>query len=424
MRALLFLSTLLILSSAGLSADGPRQPAFTGAQGFGAFSKGGKGGAIVRVTSLSGSGAGSLREALAKAGPRIVVFEVSGVIDLEEKGIVVTEPYLTVAGATAPAPGITLIRGGIAIATHNVVVQHIAVRPGEAGYPKKSGWSPDGLSTNAASQVIVDHCSLTWAVDENLSASGPMFGGGGTVEEWRKYTSHDITFSNCIIAEGLSRSTHEKGEHSKGTLLHDNTTNISIIGNLYASNLERSPMAKGGTHAVIVNNWIANAGRRAIHLALGPHEWVGHHPLPARLAIVGNVMEHGPDTVPGMALFSVHYNSPVELYLEDNVAVDRTGKAVALVDPQNVPVQDVRPPWPEGLEALPPAMVKEYVAKNAGARPWDRDPIDARIVRAALEGKGKIIDSEQEVGGYPKRPEKRAAFVEAEWDLDNLRRKE
>ena len=175
-------------------------PAFPGAQGWAAKTVGGRGGRIIRVTNLNGEGPGSLRAAIEAEGPRIVVFEVGGVIDLDRKTLKLVNPYITIAGQTAPSPGVTLIRGGMDIGGHDVIVQHIRIRPGSAGQEWMSGWDEDGIATQAAYNVIIDHCSLEWATDENLSASGPRF-TGATPEEWRAGTSHDITFSINLIAE-------------------------------------------------------------------------------------------------------------------------------------------------------------------------------------------------------------------------------
>jgi hypothetical protein len=368
--------------------------AFPDAVAFGKATTGGRGGKIVRVTTLDAKGPGSLREALRAKGARIVVFEVAGVIDLAGDRLTVKEPFVTIAGQTAPSPGITLIKGTLSVETHDVIVQHLRIRPGEAGHAKKSGWEADGLVAIAASRTIFDHCSCTWAVDENLSASGERF-KGESVADWRRNTSHDITISNCIIAEGLSHSTHKKGEHSKGSLLHDNATNIVVIGNLYASNVERNPLTKGGVHAVIINNWISNPGRNAIHNALGEGEWKGHPHEASRLTVVGNVLEHGPDTQPDVRLFKNTTGSPLAIYLEDNLAFDREKQPLPATNEKSLASLLVteKPLWPDGLKSLPASEVKEYVAKNAGARPWDRDAIDRRIVEAALAGKGKIIDS-------------------------------
>ncbi|HEX5006578.1 MAG TPA: pectate lyase, partial [Hyphomonadaceae bacterium] len=249
--------------------------AFPGALGWAAKTSGGRDGEIIRVTTLNAEGPGSLRAAVEAKGPRIVVFEVGGVIDLGAKTLAVREPFLTIAGQTAPSPGITLIRGGMDLATHDVVVQHIRVRPGTAGGSYRKGPDFDSISTQGgAYNVIVDHCSLTWGTDENLSASGNRF-TGPTVEDWRKGASHDITFSNNIIAESLAVATHAKGEHSKGSLIHDNATNILIVGNLYAHNMERNPLFKGGVHGAVVNNLIYNPGWKALHYNLMANEWAG-----------------------------------------------------------------------------------------------------------------------------------------------------
>jgi pectate lyase len=396
--------------------------AFRGAQGWAAETPGGRGGQIIRVTTLDASGPGSLREAVTTSGPRIVVFEVGGVIDLAKQSISIDEPFLTVAGQTAPSPGITLIRGGIQIATHDVVIRHLRVRPGEAGAGKKSGWEVDAIATNAAYNVIVDHCSCTWATDENLSASGPRFAGGDTVEQWRKSTSHRVTFSNCIVAECLHRSTHGKGPHSKGSLIHDNATEIAIIANLYASNVQRNPLFKGGAQGVIVNNFISNPGNRAIHYRLPAGEWEGRVYATGQMAVVGNVMQSGIDTVDGLPLVKYDGEGVFSVFLKDNLAMDRKGKEVEhFVGASPRPGRECRmlsdlPFWPAELEAMPANDVREYVARNVGARPWDRDEIDTRIVRAALDGTGRIIDSEEEVGGYPVAEETRTEFDPNDWE--------
>lgn len=158
--------------------------------------RGGAGGKIIRVTTLAASGAGSLAEALATPGPRVIEFALGGVIDLGGRSLRVAEPYVTIAGETAPSPGLTLIGGGMGITTHDVIVRHLRIRPGAGARATKSGREVDGLATGGgARDVIVDRCSLTWATDENLSASGPRF-EGATPDDWRKNTSHRITFSH------------------------------------------------------------------------------------------------------------------------------------------------------------------------------------------------------------------------------------
>ncbi|WP_116808824.1 pectate lyase family protein [Steroidobacter cummioxidans] len=413
-------SLLLLLTAATSLAAADNLLAFPGAQGAAAQTPGGRGGRIIRVTTLDASGPGSLLEALETKGPRIVVFEVGGVIDMQKHEIKIKEPFLTIAGQTAPSPGITLIRTGIDVLTHDVILQHIRVRTGSAGAEPRKGWEPDAFSTIGAYNVIVDHCSLTWAVDENLSASGPRF-TGKTVADWRKGTSHSITFSNNIIAEGLRHSTHAKGEHSKGSLIHDNATDILIINNLYAHNHERNPLFKGGVHGMVINNLIYNPGPRAVHYNLIAEEWRGQPYQNGRLALIGNVLRGGPSTPPNLPLFMLGGSGDLEYYEADNIAVDWTGQDLPKLgrytnsSAKLIPM--AKPALPFGVQPIAAAEVQDAVILDAGARPWDRDPIDARIVADTIEGRGEIIDSEDDVGGYPAYKETRQKFDEKAWDL-------
>jgi len=414
------------LLSLDTRAAGEPTPAFPGAQGWAAGTPGGRGGKLLRVTTLAMSGPGSFAEALQTRGPRIIVFEVGGVIDLGGRTWKIAEPYLTVAGQTAPSPGITFIRGGFDIATHDVVVQHIRVRPGSAGFPKRSGHDFDAISVMAGHDVIVDHCSLTWATDENLSASGPRF-TGETPEEWRAGTSHRVTFSNNLIAEGLANSTHVKGEHSKGSLIHDNATDILIVGNLYAHNKERSPLFKGGVRGAIVNNLIYDPGPRALHYNLIAEEWGNHPPQIGRMVAIGNVLRAGPSTPAEMAFLTLGGSGSLEWYSEDNLAVDRLGRPLPLTGRYTTAPADLipiaRPSLPAGVVPMPSAEVQDAVIRVVGARPWDRDPIDSRIVANVIEARGGIIDSEDDVGGYPTYAETRAPFEPAQWDLRYMTRR-
>lgn len=399
-------------------------PAFPGAQGWAAHTVGGRGGKIIKVTTLAPTGPGSLSEALDADGPRIIVFEVGGVIDFAKQEIRIRKPFVTVAGQTAPSPGITLIRTGIDVSAHDVILQHIRIRVGGAGAAKRSGWEPDAFSSvTGAYNIIVDHCSFTWAVDENLSASGSRFIGANE-EEWRKNVSHNVTFSNNIIAEGLANSTHAKGEHSKGSLIHDNVSNILIIGNLYAHNYERSPLFKGGVRGMIINNLIYDPGPRAVHYNLIPEEWEGHEYLRGQMTLLGNVLRAGPSTPHDIALFMLGGSGDIELYEADNIAVDRLGNPLPKTGRYTTSSAKIlplkKPAMPFGVKPMSAVAVQDSVIKNVGARPWDRDKVDARIVADTIEGRGKIIDDESEVGGYPQYPETRKTFNEKEWDLATM----
>ncbi|WP_241241785.1 pectate lyase family protein [Sphingobium algorifonticola] len=411
-------------AAAASAAKAEKAAAFPGAVGWAATTPGGRGGRIIRVTTLAAEGPGSLRAALEAKGPRIVVFEVGGVIDMGRTGIRITEPYLTIAGQTAPSPGITLIRTGIDIATHDVVMRHIRVRTGVDGQPPLSGWEADALSTVAGHDIVIDHCTFTWGVDENMSASGPRF-TGQTPVEWRANTSHNITFSYNIAAEGLANASHPKGEHSKGTLIHDNATGILIYRNVYAHNVERNPLLKGGAHAALVNNILYNPGERAVHYNLMALEWAGYPYQNGKLSAVGNVLRGGVSTAPGLPFLTLGGDGDLEYYGKDNLAVDRFGKPLPMFgrygETQAKLIETRTPPtWWPGLDILPVRDVETHVLANAGARPWDRDADDIRVLFFVAEGRGTIIDDEKTVGGYPKMPASRAPFVAADWNLDTM----
>jgi len=139
----------------------------------------------------------------------------------------------------------------------------------------------------------------------------------------------------------------------------------------------------------------------------------------------GNVLRAGPDTRK-LALFMIGGSGDVDLFLEDNLAVDVIGEATIpeigryTTAPVKVNLLRSPPPLPFGVELLPSAQVQDAVIARAGATPWNRDPIDRRIVADVIEGRGAIIDSQDEVGGYPQYAETRRPFVESEWNLDTM----
>lgn len=416
-NTLLFVSLIFLCGKS--KEDANDKLAFPGAMGWAATTIGGKGGNIVKVTNLKKEGKGSLRAALETDGSRIIVFEVGGIIDLEGSAIRIEKPFVTLMGQTAPDPGITIIKGGLSIRTHQVIIQHIRVRPGENNQPKKSGWEIDAISTSSAHHIIIDHCSVSWATDESLSASGPRFNGENP-EEWRKNTSHTITFSNNLIAESLSNSTHSKGEHSKGSLIHDNVTDVAIVRNIYASNYDRNPLFKGGTEGVIVNNYIFNPGRAAIDYGLVNGQWRNKEFIPGKISIVGNVMEKGPDTKESLQFW--HAMGPVEVYFKNN-KVDGEIFFIEQKEEDSFEILEQKPVWPDNLDVISKEQLKEYLLENVGARPWNRDGIDTRIIREVKERINRVIDSENEVGGYPIYEPTYEEFNIEEWDMKNLTHK-
>ena len=414
-----------LAATSALAAEPAVNPYTFDTRGWAATARGGQGGRILRVTTLAANGPGSLRAALEATGPRTVVFEVGGVIDMAGQNIVIKNGDLTLAGQTAPSPGISVIKAETMIAASNVLVQHLRFRPGEFGRPKKGGGDQDGISTvGAVHDVIVDHCSFSWATDENLSASGPRF-TGSTPAQWRAGTSHRITFSHNLNYESLSNSVHEKGEHSKGSLIHDNTSGVLIYRNVYASNMERNALFKGGAQGAMVNNLIFNPGRRAAHYNLWAAEWGGQPHQIGRVSLVGNVYRQGPDTEAGTPLFLLRGDADVELHLHDNLALDRQGGVVAATGNQSSGRAQIRllaqADLPPGVPVMAAAQLAQALPAAVGARPWDRDELDTRLLRELAAGRGRIIDSEIENPlGYPRHKPTQRAFDERDWNLADM----
>ena len=366
----------------------------------GAQTDGGLAGTLLRVTSLADRGPGSLRAAVEANHPRLVVFEVGGIIDLQGRTLVVRNPHLTIAGQTAPDPGITIIRGGIVIETHDVVIQHLAVRPGDRGNPDRE-WAPDALSVRRGSSgpahdIVFEHCSATWAVDENLSTSGPA-------DAAPEQTASGITIRHCLVAEALSASTHPKGEHSKGTLIHDGVRNVAILGSVYAHNRDRNPRLKGGTTASVLETVIYNWGSAAVALGSRGAEKIL---APAEAVLAGNLVIAGPDT--RSRVFVKGYDEGGRVFLGQNLLIG------AKLKDDRVVAGDA------SVSTAAPRQAAEIALRRAGARPARRDPIDARIIRSIIEGTGRIIDSQEEVGGYPVREATKRALTVPE-DIDERR---
>jgi hypothetical protein len=403
----------LLLGLAGAALAHPPDP-----------TEGGKGGRIIRVTTLARDGPGSLAAAIEASGPRIIVFEVGGAIDLQRSVLEIVEPHVTIAGQTAPSPGITLLRGGIDVKTHDVKISHLRVLTGADGQPPMSGWEADSLSTVAAHEVVIENSTFMWGIDENMSASGPRF-TGGTVAEWRVGTSRNVVFRLNLAAEGLANASHPKGEHSKGSLVHDNATGIVFDRNVWAHNVERAPLVKGGAQVLLVNNLIYNPQHRAVHYNLMDLEWAGRSPVTGEITAIGNVLRGGNDTNEGLPFLMLGGVGDLAWYGRDNRAVDRHGSPLpqfgrygetpARLIEAEAPLADLA-----GYDILPSAEVETALLATAGARPWDRGAEEIRVLFFIAEGRGEILDSEDEVGGYPRIEPSQAAFREDDWDLATM----
>lgn len=215
-------------------------PAFPNAQGGGAISEGGRGGKIIEVTNLNSSGTGSLREAIEENGPRIVIFKVSGIIDLQSRPLEIKNPYISILGQSAPEGGITIKGHEISIQTHDVIIQYLKVRTGRNNSFTKQVGDSIGMSNNAYN-VIIDHCSLSWSNDENAQ-----------VWSYDK-PSRNITWSWNILSEGLTYNHASCGLIAGSNVNPDDMTDIDIHHNLFAHFNNRMPLIKVKSSRVINN---------------------------------------------------------------------------------------------------------------------------------------------------------------------------
>jgi hypothetical protein len=344
------------------------------------------------VTNLDDDGRGSFRAALRVPGPKTILFEVGGEIQLSAD-LDISDPFVTVAGQSAPSPGITLRGAGLRVFSHNVLVQHIRIRVGDA-YDGPDPKIRDAFQVLGpdAHDVVIDHVSASWGIDETASTWYPL---------------HDVTISHCIISEGLNLSLHPEGAHSAGLLVGDGSQRIAVIGNLMAHNNDRNPILKGNTSTIVLNNLIYNPGYRSIRIS--DPEGSG----PTIASLVGNVLRTGPSTENDyLVSFSGTVKRGTQVYLLNNVAPTHVHMSKTL---GFQPIVDVAPIWIQTLEVRPGDQVTDWVLAHAGARPADRDAVDRRIVREVRATRGRMIDSQNDVGGWPAlEPTRRALQIPAD----------
>lgn len=348
---------------------------------------------------------GGLDAILETAGDnKLIIFEVSGVIDGGSVSpVYVQENYITIAGQTAPSPGIILKNYMMIFSGHDILIQHIRTRMTDAkeGTPYEQRGAiniteyPGGT---AAYNAVVDHCSFSWSMDENV-------GIGGTTNK-----SNNISISNCIIAEGLNNNRHSTPNHAMG-LISPGGTNIGIFNNFFISHYARNPyFTSNGNHAtdaLIANNFIFNC--KAVGTQFETRTTVDN------FNIIGNVTEggddsgtYGSDRVVGLMR---DQNDATDIYIYDNKCDNSTGTET----------QDDASDWntsftfvreitggtvettckslsatfsnPSGWTPLASSAVKTSVLANAGARPADRDAVDTRLVSEGNAGTGTVIDT-------------------------------
>lgn len=402
---------LLLILASGINYA--QQIAFPGAEGYGKYTVGGRGGVVYEVTNLNDSGTGSLRAAVEASGARTVVFRVSGTITLT-KDLKITNPNITIAGQTAPGDGICLRKYALVISANQVIIRYIKVRLGN-----ESGGESDALSSRGWNNIVLDHVSTSWSVDETMSL----------------YFCENITIQWCMVSESLYNSNHPKGNHGYGGI---NGGNFSTSHhNLLAHHSSRNPrMASGCGNFDYRNNVIYNWGFNSTYG--GEQQQVGdvNHSF-STINLVANYYKPGPATKSGAIRYRIvnpSYRDVVsdygDWYVADNVVV---GNATVTANNWNGGVQPqggagdyqylkLDNPWPAMSFNQQTATDAYYsVLDNVGATLPKRDIVDARIVsdtrngNATYEGptyetvqsvpdKAKlcgIIDLPDNVGGWP-----------------------
>jgi hypothetical protein len=373
----------LLSSNATLTVNTPQAPAFPGAEGAGANATGGRGGDVYYVTTLANTGTGSLRNGIsgAPASGRTILFKVSGNIVLTST-LTVNKPNITIAGQTAPGDGICLQDYSFNIAANNVIVRHLRTRLGTNALQEA-----DAMWINSGTNIIVDHVSASWSVDEVLSSSTDVA---------------NLTVQNCFITESLNNSIHSKGAHGYGGIISASAnTTFSYLRNLYAHNQSRNPRigsdAQAGTLRLdFRNNVIYNYGGRA--------GYTGGTDESTEINYVGNYCLKGPSSTYNFILqgggSTTHvYQNGNFIDLNRNGLVDGTDTGWGMfsetytqfASPFEVPAATT--------ESAPVAY--QRVVALSGAMPWRRDSNDQRIASTVRQQNGAIIDAVAQVGTWP-----------------------
>lgn len=358
-------------------------PAFPGAEGYGAYTPGGRGGKVFVVTNLNDSGQGSFREACGAEEPRIVVFNVSGIIDLQTP-IMITNPYITIAGQTAPGDGICLKRRELNIFTHDVVVRYIRSRPGDI-----SGVELDAISVGKdAHDVILDHCSANWSVDECLSPSGAIY---------------NVTVQWCLIGQSLQKSVHKKGAHGFGSLVRG-IGGITLHHNLWINNTARNPRLgdnynKPPWPTIDVRNNVMYNWSQMVSGMTGGNVSANY---------VSNYLRPGPNSS-NRAPIILTETSKVKFYVEGNIVEGRpqfTQKPEAMFEAgveKGLKLFEImdKPFKTAPVKTTSAEVAYKQVLAHVGVSRPVRDSIDVWLIHQVRTNTGKMIDSQNEIGGWP-----------------------
>ena len=395
------LSLALCASVFSQDASTSEALAFPGAEGFGKFTTGGRGGKIYIVTNLNDNGPGSLREAIQKKESRIIVFAVSGTIALEST-LNISYGNVTIAGQSAPGDGICLRNYTVKVNADNVIVRYLRFRLGDEAKQQDDSFSGSSRKKN----IIIDHCSMSWAVDECASF----------------YHNKNFTLQWCIISESLNHSVHEKGDHGYGGIWGGE--GATFHHNLLASHTSRLPRFSGSSTTPNSTDELVDFSNNVIYNWESNSTYGGEK---GRYNVVGNYYKPGLSTK-AVKPWILNPFSPVgRFFLYGNVLhgfdnVTKNNWRGVKVDHSD----SVRATVPFTVTFIPQQTANdayEEVLKNAGAS-YKRDAVDSRVVDEARNGKsfsGKkrngIIDSQNDVGGWP---EKKSLTPLADSDQDGM----
>ncbi|WP_318344682.1 pectinesterase family protein [Flagellimonas baculiformis] len=368
----------------GLSQSESRILAFPSAEGFGRYASGGRGGEVYIVTNLNDSGEGSLRKGIIKHGPRTIVFAVSGTIYLKSP-LDINRGDLTLAGQTAPGDGITLAGYPVSIKADNVIIRYMRFRMGDI---KKQ--QADAIGGRDTKNVILDHCSMSWATDEVASF----------------YRNHNFTMQWCIVSEALNRSVHEKGDHGYGGIWGG--ANVSFHHNLIASNNSRNPRFSGSSTTENLADEFVDFRNNVIYNWGGNSIYGGEK---GTYNVVNNYFKSGPATSKGRKDRIVNPSEPYgKFYVDGNhvegfpkISKDNWSGGVQCDDPQSTKLEKAISIH-DNIRTQSAQEAYLSVLKSAGAS-LQRDAVDKRIIDnvrmgTATVGNG-IIDSQEQVGGWP-----------------------
>lgn len=354
--------------------------AFPGAEGAGANARGGRGGDVYHVTNLNDSGAGSLREGIRTAtGPRTIVFDVAGTINLSTR-LNVNKSFLTIAGQTAPGGGVTVAGHSTVITGNNIVLRYLRFRVGDLNCP---AIQDDALWVDRSSDVILDHVSASWSVDETLSVT----------------ESNNVTVQWSFITESMKNSCHEKGAHGYGSLIRYGTGVVTYHHNLYAHHDSRNPRVGDGVGLDFVNNVIYNWGGESGYS--GPAE-----EGTTRVNYVGNYLVAGPQTTNSKLRAFNGGSANTQLHQSNNyLDGDRDGARDGADNGWTMFIGTYTRREPARFDF---AQVTTHDAPTAYERVLStagnslrRDAVDARVAGEVRSEGGRHINSQSEVGGFP-----------------------